>query len=401
MTLSELSLKVGCDMFPKRWERFFEEVQNDYINNGTVYTDPDYYQQLHDKLGILNKHLPLYKQAALEIGKRPELSLFLALLCRALQDREYHADDMKCFCAPKRSDGKPDIAYDMLTALAIASEAEMSYDLLIRRNLPQEHIEYVMNLPENGVDYFMKRYGRPGYCLLDWYQLAIDCQLFRLGRLEFQIFNRFGAHVQVFENKDGQLVTLAHDITAHRSGRAIDSLYCEDRNGAFVCAVCETKDSWVGYPLNEKGLVENLAVTLPKSQWKCVLKHGDPVVSLHIPAGGGLTPEAVDDAIRQIKEFIPAYFPDYTYVAFDCDSWLLDPQLIDILGESTNIVKYCKRFRPITRESKAKAVYNFVFFKLNVDFDVKDLPENTYLERKLKKHFLNGGAIYETYGYFF
>jgi hypothetical protein len=39
--------------------------------------------------------------------------------------------------------------------------------------------------------------------------------------------------------------------------------------------------------------------------------------------------------------------------------------------------------------------------KSDMNFRVEDLPENSSLERALKKHFLSGKAIYETYGYFF
>ena len=46
-------------------------------------------------------------------------------------------------------------------------------------------------------------------------------------------------------------------------------------------------------------------------------------------------------------------------------------------------------------------VFNFVFKKPNNDFDIRDLPETTRLERALKAHYLGGKAIYEMYGYFF
>ncbi len=401
-TINSLMSRVGCTKWPKRWESFYPEVEADFIANGTVYTDPQYYQNLHDKYGILNEYLSLYKEAAVEIGKNRDLALCLALLCRALQDRECHSKDMGAFSAPKRVDGKIDFAYDMVTALAIASEADMCYSLLQELKLPREHVDYVMNLPEKGIDYFKYRNdGRPGYSLLGWYQLAIDCSLFRLGRLEIQINNGFIGRCQVFEGPDGKQIALAHDMNIHRSGRTLGSLYCEDKDGAFLSAVVETADSYVGYPFDDEGLVSNIAITLPKSDWKRILSRGDDVISLHIPAGGGLTDEAVDDAIAQAREFADTYFPDYKYKAFDCHSWLLDPQLIKLTGENTNIARFCRRFRPITHYSKGDAVYNFVFFKTDMNFKVEDLPENSRLEKALKQHFLSGKAIYETAGYFF
>lgn len=398
-TLSSLMTRLGCTKWPKRWESFYAEVEADFIANGTVYTDPQYYQNLNDKYGILNEYLPLYKEAAVEIGKNRDLSLFLALLCRALQDRSFHSKDMSSFSAPRNGE---DFAYDMLTALAVASEADMCYALAMERKLPKEHVDYVMNRPEKGIDYFKNRNdGRPGYSLLDWYQLAIDCDLFRVGRLEIQLHHGFGGRCQVFEGPMGEQIALAHDMNVHRSGRTLGSLYCEDKDGAFLSAVVETADSYVGYPLDDAGLVSNVAITLPKTDWKRILCRGDDVISLHIPAGGGLTEEAVDDAIAEARAFVGTYYPDYKYKAFDCHSWLLDPQLIALTGEGSNIAKFCRRFRPITHYSKGEAVYNFVFFKSDMNFKIEDLPENTRLERSLKQHFLSQKAIYETYGYFF
>ena len=399
--LSTLMNKVGCTKWPQRWEGLFDEVEADFRANGTIFTDPEYYQDLHDRLGILNKHLDLYKKAATEIGKDQDLSLFLALLCRALQDREYHSSDVKSFVAPVSDDNNPNFAYDMHTALALASEADMCFKVLKERNIPEEHFNRIMNAPEGGIDYYQARFGRPGYNLIGWNQLNIDCCLYNTGRLQIQIDRGFHGNAQVFVDENGAQMVLAHDITVHSSGRVLGSKYCEDSEGSRLCAVLETADSYIGYPINESGLVEKFAVALPKAQWKRVLKKDDRIVALHIPAGGGLTPDLVDDAINKAKEFLATYYPDYEYKAFTCGSWLLDRQLVDILGEETNISKFCKRFRPIPLHSRGEAVFNFVFHKPNMNFEMKDLPENTTLERKLKQHFLNGGAIYETYGYFF
>ena len=35
-----------------------------------------------------------------------------------------------------------------------------------------------------------------------------------------------------------------------------------------------------------------------------------------------------------------------------------------------------------------------------LDFEIKDLRENTTLEKKLKELYMNGGALYEMYGFF-
>jgi hypothetical protein len=109
----------------------------------------------------------------------------------------------------------------------------------------------------------------------------------------------------------------------------------------------------------------------------------------------------VDATLRETKAFLRDYFPEFSYKAFVCGSWLLDPQLETLLGRDANIVKFGKRFARLTAKSAGNGVFNFVFKKPNTDFDIRDLPESTRLERALKEHYLNGKAIYEMYGYFF
>ena len=114
----------------------------------------------------------------------------------------------------------------------------------------------------------------------------------------------------------------------------------------------------------------------------------------------GLTPELVDESLKEIKAFISKHYPEYNYEVFQCWSWLCDPQLIEILGEDTNISKFTARFTPIRVPYDSMPVFRFVFNIPHSNFKIEDLPENTTLERKLKKHFLSGKRIYGTAGYF-
>ena len=79
----------------------------------------------------------------------------------------------------------------------------------------------------------------------------------------------------------------------------------------------------------------------------------------------------------------------------------MDPQLIDLLGPDKNISRFCNRFKKITTKSSGKDVFSYVFWKPDMNFVLEELPENTSLERAVKKHYLEGKAIYGTTGYFF
>lgn len=398
-SMSTLALSVGCSKYPQRWDDLYPTLRQEFMAHGTPYTDPDYYTDLHNKYGILTEVLPLYQKAAVAVREDPELSLFLHILCRTLEDQNFHKSDMAAFSRPKQKDS---LGCDMLCGLAAASEAPMCHKALTERGLPENIVKQVLRMPEFGVKFYQMRHnGAPGYNLLDWFQLAIDGHLFRLGRLEFEIFTEFRGRCCVFENDTGEQIALAHDIHLHHSGNALGSAGYEDTGGAFTAMIREDPDHYSGHPVREDGTVEQRSIVLPKETWRKRLSFGDPVVSLHIPAGGGLTDEAVTQSLEEGKAFLQQYFPDYSYKGFVCYSWLMDPQLENLVGADSNIAKFNRRFRKMTRKSQGDGVFSFIFLQSGNDFDLSMLPETTTLERKLKEHYLSGKYIYELTGYFF
>ena len=75
---------------------------------------------------------------------------------------------------------------------------------------------------------------------------------------------------------------------------------------------------------------------------------GDDVLSLHIPAIGPMTPQQCDDSFAEATLFFRRHFSERRFVAFTCASWLLDRQLAEHLPAESNIVKFLKRFEPLT-----------------------------------------------------
>lgn len=398
-TFMELAQRIGCTRYPQRWNTLYDDCLAEFQKNGCPYTDPAYYSRLNEQYGILSDDLPLYQEAAIAIGQEQDLSLFLAVLCRALQDREHHKQDFAEFSMPYR---EHDLAYSMLCGLAAASEAPMCHRILSQRGLPKEIIDAVMKLPELGVQFYRLRHnGEAGYSLLGWFQLAIDGHLFPIGRLQFEIFFNFTGRACVFENKSGERIALAHNIPLHSDGVALGSAGYQDTMNSFTPIIEEFEDHWIGCPVRNDGTVSRDSIILPKNQWKKILSYGDAVVFIHIPAGVSLTPDAVESSIALARTFLSEYFPDYDYRAFVCYSWLMDPQLVQMLGSDSNISKFNSRFAKLPRKSAGNDVISFVFLKPDSNIDLNTLPERTSLERKLKTHYLDGKYIYELVGYFF
>ena len=401
--IDELMAQVGCVRWPSRWRDIYDGVMADYDKNGgTRLCDPDFYRDIHARYGAYPKHLDVICRAALEIGKRDGLSRLLALLGSAMTDREHAWEDVASFTAPVFENGARDFATDMLTCLATVSMAPYAYEKMAERNIPREIILGTVTMLEAGIDEFRKRHGGDyGYHLMNWNQRAIDGLLFRLGRLEIEL-SRFEFGFAVFQDGRGNTVTLAGGDTFHRSGAALGSYRSEDADGAFTTELTENEDAFTGYPYDALGRCVRERATLDKRAWKKRLSHGDKVIALHIPSGGALTPDEVDRSILLAKNFVKEFFPEFDYHCFICESWLLDPQLEELLGGESNIVKFGRRFTPISIESGGKSPFYFVFMRPHEEtVDYASLSEGTRLERALKGRYLSGGAVYDTFGYFF
>jgi hypothetical protein len=109
-------------------------------------------------------------------------------------------------------------------------------------------------------------------------------------------------------------------------------------------------------------------------------RHGDPVLGIHIPATGPLTPDACDHSLRWAGEFFERTFASERYRLAVCTSWLLDEQLAGYLPATSNIVRFQRRFRlvPGTLDDDA-GVLGSVFGRLGPSLD--DLSPRTTLER--------------------
>jgi hypothetical protein len=117
----------------------------------------------------------------------------------------------------------------------------------------------------------------------------------------------------------------------------------------------------------------------------------DGFLNLHIPEGGPLTPPAVDASLARAREL----FPEHTEAR--CRSWLLDPQLAELLPATSNIVAFQGRFELLQPGGVEDArVLEFVFHTLEPDLDA--LPQETALQRAIVAHLRSGGHFFDPEG---
>ncbi|MBR2633951.1 MAG: hypothetical protein IKD31_00035 [Clostridia bacterium] len=185
------------------------------------------------------------------------------------------------------------------------------------------------------------------------------------------------------------------NLVFHRSGFPLGSAGAEEEEGSFETVFEETEEEYVGHP-TVGDTVSPARQRYPKSEWELALQPGDDVLSVHIFFKTDFNPETVTRSMEIGKELALRCFPERNFKAMHCCSWLLSPVLNEVLGDKAKISSFSSRFVRYPVKSAGKSVFSYVFpgkFE-----SLEDLPENTSLQRALKKRFLGGGKVYETGG---
>lgn len=114
-------------------------------------------------------------------------------------------------------------------------------------------------------------------------------------------------------------------------------------------------------------------------------------IYIHIPKGENLNEEDVIDSFNNVDKYIRKYYKESLdkKIVYYTKSWLLSPELKEILSNSSNIIKFQNKFDIVEYEENLNDFLNFVFDDVLDDIKYDELPENTSLQKELKKKLLN------------
>lgn len=114
-------------------------------------------------------------------------------------------------------------------------------------------------------------------------------------------------------------------------------------------------------------------------------------IKIHIPGETKLDYNEVMNSLKKSKVYINKYFKLDNYKYY-CESWLLSPNLKDMLNKDSNIMRFQSLFDIKEGKTCIDDILNFVF---NIDEveEYNNLKEETSLQRNLKKHLLQGNDI--------
>ncbi len=127
----------------------------------------------------------------------------------------------------------------------------------------------------------------------------------------------------------------------------------------------------------------------------------DYLIDVHIPNDAKFRDEDCEESFRMAKEFFKKHYPDLELKYFTCESWLLDRELNKLLPETSNIIRFGRRFEVIPQETTEDyAALRYVFKWDTTRFNLENAVCSSGFSERLKKHVLSGEKLYSVTGVF-
>lgn len=234
--------------------------------------------------------------------------------------------------------------------------------------------------------------GRWGFDEIGWLLLHFGGTLYRLGRLEFAT-DHFHGRVHVFRHRrDGTVVLLSAAGVIYRADGRVDGTNgVKDSRGRWTARMSRRGGAARGHPISLTACALKEPVTLPLRAWQEVLKPGDPILDMHIPAGLPLDESAALASCDRAPAFFRARFPHHRFKALVCYGWLLDAAFQQMLPPVANMFRFQNRYHlyPIrgSDHHSLHAIFGRGFRT------IATAPRDTALRRNTANFYASGGRL--------
>ncbi len=372
--------------FTNEFVPFYEEGLALYKKDGKKITDTERLIRLNNKYNFLRTWFEDVLKAAKLVEEDQDLLLFTYIL-HAMIKKDSPLTKMKM---PDRERMDTDFApiFSLLYSL------EDMIENMEKRGLPFKIISDTLQGFDAEINDYYGIFGRSGMRIyVEWFMLFVKCNLIRVGRLNFEM-SKFEHKIRVYK-KDEDIKILIDGDYMHEKGMVFGSVGQDDEKGRYFAEITEDKDEVTGYGVNEYGEAVKEKITL--KGYTEVLRYGDNFVSVHIPAKEPFTAEECKESISKATEIFDKYYPEFKFKTFCTFSWMLEKRLRGIMGRDTNITRFADLFTAFPLKHDGKDVFVFLFHVENI-VSPETLPEDTSMQRAVKKYLMEGNHFYEKGG---
>ncbi len=375
----------NIDTIPDVFKSCYDEACAEIENKGVFFLEKDYIISVQERTSAFGQILDNLISEAEKVKQDKNAALYALFLYKSMLRRSEFISNFSSF--KLLSD------YPLFAFLCLIPTIENTFNTLKKKDLPQDAIEATMSMYQDCTYYEKCATGKVGLSetYFSWLQRYVDCKILQIDRLRFEI-KPFKDPVYVLQSKSDKHLKLLFDGGKMNSnGMYLDTPPSDELS--FATEFNETADAYFGNEVSADGKCTQSIKELRKNEYTLALKKGDIVLSVHIPGENPFTKELCDKSYNRAKEIFTEYFPELDIKAFTCHSWMLSSELNDILKPTSNILKFKEKYTTYPIKTEGKDVFNFVFNNKFTTYE--DLPENTSLQKAIKKIYLSGGYIYE------
>jgi len=385
---------------PALYGKHFDAVMQEYDSRGVWFLTDAFLEQIQSDFSMFTEKYDFVKASMAKVRSNELLARHSLLLYHMLADRAKGEIITPALAVPPTEEDRA--TYEMAAFFAQLAFAPTMAEFFRARKVPEEiSLLTIKDVFDGSLQNYSKLFRRDGFeadRIFRWNQRLIDGTILHIGILNFEMRKKFIESAVVLRNRSGDFAVLVHDQPISGSGIIAGSAGASDT--AFFGTLTETDDYYEGYPVDTWNAVAlSHKKRYPKSEWELFIGENDPVISVHIPPGKDFTPENMEAAYADCLRILEKSFPEYKPRAFYCRSWLMDPQLREMMRPTSNILAFQEKYLRFPNPSDGAAVLTFLFDDPTIT-NWEDLPESSSLQRKVKAHYLNGKFIYEPCGFF-
>jgi hypothetical protein len=374
---------------------YWDDSQACFPADIATYLQPAHYLANRRRVGLPEELDPLLEETARLITASPELSRLLWHCYRLLyvHRTDYASGDI----------GKwpyvPGLPWELqgLPYLLLALEAVPLMEAFHQqRGIPTAVTDFncLAHAEVSTRRHKQHQQGRWGVELrtLYWLRNHVSGDLYRMGRFEYMV-KPFSGRLQAYRHQaTGRVVALAADgLRFTPDGYQDADANSPAMQAGWTSQLTVTATAVTGQVLRPSGQATPQEVTLSLDEWQPVLLPGDPMLEIHIPAGGGMTPEACRQSFAEALEFFPRYFPDRPFKGFACYSWILNPQIAEWYSKTSNMILWQQELYCFPWPSGGMDGLYFLFGESEID--LQTAPRDTSIQRAAIDHLQAGGRL--------
>ena len=403
--MNDLLKRLNMNHISDLFDECYEKVSNE--KDTPIWLTEEYIRKAIKDCNMSDELLDIVLPAVCEVKENKDLVLFAKTLSHMLKIRKHHEEVFGGLEFPSAPEGANTRPYDLFSFFPMLYHVHEAYLELVAKGVNEDFLQNTYKGACSSIVSSFKKTGRATFPTLYflWNTTYKNASLFKMGTFNFEVRENIKLQIRAFINNNGEIKLLMKEgIKVHKDGFILGSAGADEKEDLFVTEFIETDEYWEGNESdNEKSRINREKIKLYKNDWTLLYAPGDNLISIHIPRTATFDPETIENSLNEGREFFKKIYPEKAFKGFMCISWLLAPELKDILKPTSNILAFRDRYIKFPVLCSGLDIFNFVFqnpVSSLSEVDLNSLPENTSLERSLKEMYKNGKYLHETGGIF-